>query len=746
MRYRSALSEYLIVLTLSCVPAFGQVSSNESNFVVIPKGSSLKQIVVSAANVVPSSRQLAWQEMEFTAFVHFTMNTFTDREWGLGTESEALFNPKSLDARQWAKVCREAGMKMIIMTAKHHDGFCLWPSRYTAHSVKNSPWRNGEGDVVKEISDACREFGLKFGVYLSPWDRHEKTYGDSPVYNQHFEDQLTELLSNYGTISEVWFDGANGEGPNGKRQIYDWKAYYRIIRKLQPDAVVAIMGPDVRWVGTESGYGRETEWSVVPNMVSILDTAYLTSKQDQLDAAFVPKDLMSSDLGSRIKLADANALVWYPAEVDVSIRPGWFYHESEDSQVKTPSKLLDIYYNSVGRNAVLLLNVPPDRNGLIHDNDVNSLMEMRRILNVTFRNNLAVGATVKATSQQADHEGSNLIDEKPETYWIASGDSSSATLEFNLPNERSFNVISLQEFIQKGQRVESFGVDAWSNGAWKEMVQGTTIGYKRLLRVPDVSTSRVRLRITQSRLNPALSGFGLYRKPPTVTIEPSGSAFSSTQEVRLSSDSKDAKIRYTTDGKDPDINSLAYTRPLTLNSSSVVKAVAYFDDRTIGLTSSADFRKARYAVTLKTAYNQNHTAGGPLGLADGLLGGISQSDPAWQGYEGNDLSAIVNLGRTRTINTISTGFLQDINSWIFFPEYVEYSNSVDGKSYGKAVKITTEVSLNKEGAIMRQFRIELPGIRARYLKIVAKNIGTCPPWHPGAGGKAWLFVDEIGIN
>jgi alpha-L-fucosidase len=280
--------------------------------------------------------------MELTAFAHFSINTFTDREWGVGDEDPQLFNPSQLDAKQWARVFKEAGMKMIILTTKHHDGFCLWPTKYTDHSVKSSPWRNGKGDVVREVAEACREFGLKLGIYLSPWDRHEPSYGDSPRYNEFFKNLLRELLTNYGEVAEVWFDGACGEGPNGKRQVYDWPGYYKVIRELQPNAVIAIMGPDVRWVGTESGYGRETEWSVVPSSLRGLTQLPTSLSQEALDSSFLPMDLTQADLGSRDRITHASALAWYPSEVDVSIRPGWFYRQSQDEQVKSPEKLFDI--------------------------------------------------------------------------------------------------------------------------------------------------------------------------------------------------------------------------------------------------------------------------------------------------------------------------------------------------------------------------------------------------------------------
>ena len=287
-------------------------------------------------------------------------------------------------------------MKLLILTCKHHDGFCLWPSKYTEHCVKNSPWRDGKGDVVKEVSDACRRGGIKFGVYLSPWDRHEKTYG-SDAYNDYYKNQLRELLTNYGEITEVWWDGACGEGPNGKRQVYDWDGYIKVVRELQPNAVMAICGPDIRWVGNEDGLARESEWSVLPPMP---------------DAPAKP------DLGHRkYRCRSDTVFRWYPAECDVSIRPGWFYHASEDGKVKSLHDLLDIYYRSVGRNSVLLLNVPPDRRGLFHENDVARLRELRAALDETFKTNLAAGKPATASSAAAEHAAAMAVDGDGATYW-----------------------------------------------------------------------------------------------------------------------------------------------------------------------------------------------------------------------------------------------------------------------------------------------------------------------------------------
>ncbi len=406
----------------------------------------------SSALPKPTSQQAAWQELEFIAFAHFGINTFTGREWGEGKEDPKLFNPTAFDAHQWVRVLKQAGIKLLILTAKHHDGFCLWPSRYTEHSVINSPWRQGRGDVVREVSEACRKGGLKFGVYLSPWDRHERTYGDSPAYNEHFRNQLRELLSHYGPITEVWFDGACGEGPNGKRQEYDWASYYRTVRELQPKALIAISGPDVRWVGNENGLARENESSVQP---------------------------VGPESWNR-EMHPGQALIWYPAECDVSIRPGWFYHAEEDSKVKSLDHLLDIYSKSVGRNSVLLLNIPPDRRGLIHENDAQRLAEF--------------GAEIRKRFGQS----------------LAERRGKGALLELRLNKPGRIDHAIVMEDIRQGERVKEYAVEALEGDHWKVLRQGTVIGHKQLIRFPPLEVSRVRLRITKSEAEPRIRKFAVY--------------------------------------------------------------------------------------------------------------------------------------------------------------------------------------------------------------------------------------------
>lgn len=447
--------------------------------VKFPANATLQQKVDMAARLVPTKQQLDWQKMELTAFLHFGINTFTGREWGDGKEDPKLFNPTELDAEQWVKSLKETGFKMVILTAKHHDGFCLWPTKTTKHSVESSPWKYGKGDVVKELRQACDKYGMKFGVYLSPWDRNADCYGDSPKYNQFFIEQLTELLTNYGEVHEVWFDGANGEGPNGKKQIYDWGAFYKTIQKLQPKAVMAIMGDDVRWVGNESGLGRETEWSATV----LTPEVYSRAKENngRLDVRN-----KSKDLGSREILAKATELFWYPSEVDVSIRPGWFYHKSQDSKVKSLRHLMNIYFESVGYNSVLLLNIPPDRRGLINEADVNRLKEFSTYIDKTFSNNFVAKPNVYKKLK----EGKSVV--------------------YKLKNATDVNVFMLQEDITKGQRVEEFTIEASVNGQWKQIARGTTIGYKRMVRFNAVKTDAIKITINKTRALANISNVGAF--------------------------------------------------------------------------------------------------------------------------------------------------------------------------------------------------------------------------------------------
>ena len=476
----------LILTTVFSLTILSGLQAQETYYekhVAFPADATAAEKIEMASRLVPTPQQLEWQRMELTAFLHFGVNTFTGREWGDGTEDPAIFNPTSLDCEQWVRTLKESGFKMAIITAKHHDGFCLWPTKTTRHSVASSSWKGGKGDVVRELRDACKKYGIKFGDYLSPWDRNASCYGDSPAYNQFFIEQLTELLTNYGEVHEVWFDGANGEGPNGKKQIYDWDAILKTIRRLQPKAVTAIMGDDVRWVGNEKGIGRETEWSAT----ALTPGIYPRSGEQNKELGIFGK---AKDLGGRDIVARATELFWYPSEVDVSIRPGWFYHADQDKQVKSLNHLTDIYFKSVGYNSVLLLNIPPDLRGLINENDVQRLKEFSSYLKKTFARNYVL------KGNEAWHGTSGTV------------------RQYDIQKDALVNAFMIQEDISKGQRVESFLVEAYKDGSWIHMAEGTTVGYKRLVRFSDTRPERIRVTIRSARGVANVAAVGLFYAEP----------------------------------------------------------------------------------------------------------------------------------------------------------------------------------------------------------------------------------------
>ena len=479
----------LFVCLVLAVSSFSSFSQRRDDSILEPYGP------------VPSRRQLMWHEMEFYGFLHFTVNTFTDKEWGYGDESPSVFNPTAFDADHIVRTAKAAGMKGLVLTAKHHDGFCLWPSKYTEHSVKNSSWRSGRGDVVKEISAACRRHGLKFGIYLSPWDRNHKDYG-KPEYITYYRNQLRELLTNYGSIFEVFLDGANGGdgyygGARETRRIdretyYDWPTTIALIRKLQPEAnIFSDAGPDVRWVGNERGIAGETCWATL----NIAD--FVPGRADE----------------KRLNTGDRPGTHWVPAECDVSIRPGWFYHEKEDDKVRTATNLVDLYFSSVGRGASLHLNLPVDRRGRIHENDVKSLLEFRTAIDRTFSKNLTRGASVidgESHLRLGTFSPLNLIDDSRRTYWMPASRPEPPEVTIDFRRNVNFNVIRLREYLPLGQRVESFAIDKWQDGKWVEFVAATSIGSCRLLRTERITTTKVRLRITRSAAAPAIAELSLF--------------------------------------------------------------------------------------------------------------------------------------------------------------------------------------------------------------------------------------------
>ncbi len=537
---------------------------------------------------LPSERQLAWYELEYYGFLHFNMNTFTNIEWGMGSESPETFNPTKFDTRQWARVAKEAGMKGLIITAKHHDGFCLWPSKYTEHSVKNSPWKNGKGDVLRELSEACKEYGLKFGVYLSPWDRNHADYG-TPEYVDYFRNQLRELLTEYGDIFEVWFDGANGGsgyygGANETRKVdkktyYGWEKNFKIVRELQPNAVIfGDGGLDVRWVGNESGYANPTNWSILR------------------------RDEFGPGIGDYHQLTSGHedGTHWLPAEVDVSIRPGWYYHPYEDHKVKTLPRLLDIYYQSVGRNASLLLNLPIDKRGLVHENDIEQLNKLARKLKEDFSNELIDDQKIEASNVRgnaSEYAASNTTNRDKNTYWTTDDGITDVTLTVKFNKPTSFNRFLVQEYVQLGQRVQNFSLEAEINGSWKKIANETTIGYKRILRFETVTASKLRFRILKAKGSPVISTMEMYLAPsvlvpPEITRNKKG-------ELKIMAADKGVEIYYTLDDSSPTNQSFKFSKMMLFDHPFTIKAIC-FDPSTNKSSEVAtrvfDFSKKNWKV------------------------------------------------------------------------------------------------------------------------------------------------------
>lgn len=644
-----------------------------------------------ACGPVPTEAQLKWQEMEMYAFVHFSMNTFTDMEWGYGDKDPQCFNPTALDCRQWAKVCKENGFKGIILTAKHHDGFCLWPSQYTEYSVKNSPWKEGKGDLVRELSDACKEYGLKLGIYLSPWDRNHADYG-KPEYITYFRNQLRELLTNYGDVFEVWFDGANGGtgyygGANEDRNVdrrtyYDWENTYKIVRELQPDAMLfSDAGPDCRWCGDEEGWVGETNWSLL--------------RRDEVWPGYPNY--------TELRYGHENGTHWVPAEVNVSLRPGWFYHESEDHKVKSLQQMVDIYYTSIGRNGTFLLNLPIDKRGLIHETDVQLIKDMSAVLKADFADNLAKGASVTATQVR---EGANkfapghLTDNDKQSYWTTDDSVKVASFTIDLGKPTEFNRVLLQEYIQLGQRVESFSIEAHVEGTWKLLDQQTTIGYKRILRLPTVSADKIRINILSARACPVISNVEIYNAPklliaPTITRDVQGLVSITTPDEEL-------EIMYSLDGSEP---SMVYSAPIQTTGKVTVKAQTVDNQK----SKSSSIVSQTFDV-LKKDWKVLHTQDAEsTRLFDG------DDNTAWhQSQASMPIALETDMGAVHTLKGFV--YLPDQGRWasgiIFNYQLSVSENGKDWKEVGKG-----EFSNIRNNPIRRV--IEFQPVKARYWKFTA---------------------------
>lgn len=580
----------------------------------VAAGDSPAVIAAKAAKVLPRPNQTTWMRMERTFFLHFGPNTFRGVEWGDGREDPAIFNPTALDANQWVTAMKEAGCNLLILVAKHHDGLCLWPSRYTSHSVASSPWRGGEGDLVKEVAEAARAQGIKLGIYLSPADlyqlrtnprtpsgyygngspkvrsvvptapasfRSDPSQGRVPTpgfpsfifeaddYNRYFLNQLYELLTEYGPISVAWFDGANPDP--SVQQTYDYATWYDLIRSLQPEAVISVKGPDVRWVGNEGGVGRTTEWSVIP----------LPEPPDR----FTWPD-MHGDLGQLGKLTPGSYLWWYPAEVNTPILHGWFW--AGNKHVKSPADLVDYYYTSVGRNGVMLLNLSPDTRGLIPDDQIASLSTMARVVKDTFATDLSDGARFTADTSHPSYGPASAHDRNLDTWWEAAAGNHQGVFTMTLPSTVTFDVVSLQEAVDhRSQRIESFVIETWNGAAWSAPAteeEQTTVGRKRLIRlVAPITAEQVRIRITGSRLEPTLAEVGLFKqslpRAPVISDRTRDGFVTVTHSHAL-------PIVYTLDGTEPAARSSVYQSPISLPRGGILTAAVLTPDRRVGLAGT----------------------------------------------------------------------------------------------------------------------------------------------------------------
>jgi alpha-L-fucosidase len=710
-----------------------------STIQVISAADSDALIAEKAGKVLPRPNQTAWMRLERTFFIHFGPNTFRSVEWGDGRESPAVYNPTEFDADQWLRAIKEAGGEMVILVCKHHDGLCLWQTRYTAHSVASSPWREGKGDEVGDVARAARKYGVKLGVYLSPADLYQLTtnptnpdgyYGNGSArvpsviptdpasfktdpmkarpapagcksftydvddYNRYFLNQLYELLTEYGEVDDVWFDGANPDP--SVHETYDYAAWYNLIRRLQPRAVITVKGPDVRWVGNEGGMGRDTEWSVIP----------LSSPPDTCNWP----DLQDYDLGGRDKLVPGSYLWWYPAEVNTSILYGWFW--APGKPVKTAQDLIDLYYRSVGCNGNMLLNLCPDTRGLVPDNQLAPLRLMARVIDDTFATNLAEGGTLSADSSSEADPPSHALDRNLDTWWEAAPGHNTAILTMKLPRLVTFDVVSLQEAVDhRGQRIESFAIDSRDGSSWDQVEQQTTVGHKRLLRLDSpVTTDEVRIRITASRLEPTLAEIGLFKQAELIQA-PVISKRDVEGSVTIASP-KGLPIVYTTDGALPTPKSIAYSGPIALASGGTINAACLGSDGRIGMIATALF--SGYAPA---GWSVVSADGAVRDRADSAASAID-GDPStlWLTVDSDSPHVLtVDMGRDLSIAGLSYLPRQDRDLTGVVDEY-SFETSVDGKNW------TTEIDHGRFGNIRNNpvlQEIPFAAVMARYFRFTA---------------------------
>lgn len=650
---------------------------------------------------LPTQKQIDWQEMEFYAFVHFSLNTFTNKEWGYGDESPALFNPTNLDVRQWARIVKAAGMKGIILVAKHHDGFCLWPSAYTERSVKNSPWKNGKGDLVKDLAEACKEYDLKLGLYLSPWDRNRADYG-KPEYVTFFRNQLKELLTNYGDVFEMWFDGANGGdgyygGENETRKIntleyYNWDETYKLIYKTAPKTLVWGVGPsEARWIGNEEGRAGKTNWS-------------LLRQKDELAGKVHYTEFMSGH---------EDGEKWVPGEADVSIRPGWFYHAVEDDKVHSLDEMVDIYYESIGRNATLLLNLPVDKRGLVHQNDEARLKELVATIKADFKTELLSKTKITANNVRGNHvefQAKNVADGNKNSYWATDDTVKASSIVFEFDKPTAINRIMLQENIALGQRVKAFNVEVKINGIWKTVANETTIGYKRILRFERVTAAAVRVNITDSKADIVISNIAGYNAPtyvrmPEIKRDKNGL-------VTIKSEGGNP-VYYSLDGKNPTQKNTLYKGAFKYDKAIQIKAVAF--DAVENISSAVTI--AKYGVS-KENWKIVSATSGDLKLADRIIDGNPATDWSFGG-DNNKLpqEIIIDMGKLLTINGF-TYMPQQVGNNLNLISNYEFYTSPDNAKW--TLQSEGEFSNIKHNPIeqIKTFKKD----KARYIRFIAKSV------------------------
>ncbi len=673
---------------------------------------------------VPSSAQMQWHETGMYCLIHFGPDTYTDKEWGYGDEDPVIFNPSEFDALQIVSAAKAGGFKGIVVVAKHHDGFCLWPTKTTEHNISKSPYKNGKGDIIREFKDACDKSGMKFGLYCSPWDRNSALYGTS-AYVDLYREQLKELYTEYGPVFISWHDGANGGdgyygGAREKRTIdrttyYGWDSTWDLIRRLQPMAAIfGDVGPDVRWVGNEEGHAGETCWAT-----------YTPEAPDPgMEAANGYSRYWKATEGDR------NGKYWMPAECDVPLRPGWVYHASDDQKVKSPYTLLDLYFKSVGRGAALDLGLSPDKRGILHENDVTILKEFGNLLKTAFSNNLVKGAIFKASdirqNNTRQYGTANLTDADPWSAWVTNDEIKTPVLTIDLKDEKTFNIIKIRENIRLGQRIDSFSVLIYKDKKWQKIAGATSIGALRLIRLQQYLKARlVRLVIDKAAACPAVSEFGLYAEPvhltaPVISRDKSGS-------VHISTVGAVTAIRYTTDGKEPTARSTRYSGPFLLPEGGTVRARA-FSGSVGGERTVKEFGLAK--AGWKVLYPQSNDLSALIDDDEQSVAGINSNGPQVTAQTPADV--VVDLGKAVSIRSFSFTPPQNTRLNGIADKYVFYVSNDNLNWKAEASGEFSNIAANRE---QQHIQLKKP-VKARYIKFSAVHVIE------GQG----VLIAEIGVQ